>query len=44
MEWDIGAGHAILNAAGGSVKKFDGSPFRYGKKGLDNPSFVAKGY
>lgn len=43
MEWDIAAGHAILNAAGGVVTNTDGSAFTYGKKELDNPDFVAKG-
>ncbi|MCD6035217.1 MAG: cysQ [Rickettsiales bacterium] len=43
MEWDIGAGHAILNAAGGSVINSDGSPFLYGKAGLDNGNFIARG-
>lgn len=31
MEWDTGAGHAVLNAAGGAVTQPDGSPFAYGK-------------
>jgi 3'(2'), 5'-bisphosphate nucleotidase len=45
MEWDTGAGHAVLNAAGGSVTQFDGSPFTYGKtaEGFANPFFVARG-
>jgi len=43
MEWDIGAGQAILEAAGGVVEKLDGSPLIYGKEGHDNPYFVAKG-
>ena len=45
MEWDTAAGHAVLNAAGGSVTGLDGSPFLYGKieRGLDNPYFVARG-
>ena len=43
MEWDIAAGHAVLAAAGGSVCTLDGQPLRYGKAGLDNPDFVAKG-
>ncbi|MEM5388794.1 3'(2'),5'-bisphosphate nucleotidase CysQ [Paraburkholderia phymatum] len=43
MEWDIAAGHAVLNAAGGSVRTLDGSPLLYGKPGLDNPHFVASG-
>lgn len=43
MEWDIGAGQAILEAAGGTVEKLDGTPLTYGKDGHDNPHFVAKG-
>ena len=43
MEWDIGAGQAILEAAGGTVKTLDGAPLTYGKDGHDNPFFVAKG-
>jgi 3'(2'), 5'-bisphosphate nucleotidase len=31
-EWDIAAGHAILMAAGGSVKSPDGMPLQYGKR------------
>ena len=44
MEWDIAAGHAVLAAAGGSVRRIDtGEPLRYGKAGFDNPHFVASG-
>ncbi len=43
MEWDIAAGHAVLLAAGGSVKTLDGGALRYGKPGFDNPHFVAAG-
>jgi 3'(2'), 5'-bisphosphate nucleotidase len=43
MEWDIAAGHAVLAAAGGSVVALDGTPLRYGKPGLLNPHFVARG-
>ncbi len=45
MEWDTAAGHAVLLAAGGSVKQLDGSPFVYGKAGEEfaNPFFVARG-
>jgi 3'(2'), 5'-bisphosphate nucleotidase len=43
MEWDIAAGHAVLAAAGGSVRTLAGEPLRYGKPGLDNPFFVARG-
>ena len=43
MEWDIAAGHAIVKAAGGSVKKMDGSEMTYGKIGLENPDFIVRG-
>ena len=43
MEWDIAAGHAVLRAAGGSVRTLDGASLRYGKPGFDNPHFVARG-
>jgi 3'(2'), 5'-bisphosphate nucleotidase len=45
MEWDIAAGHAVLSAAGGSVRQPDGSPFLYGKadQGFRNGWFVARG-
>ena len=43
MEWDIAAGHAVLSAAGGSVRTLDGEPLRYGKPGFDNPHFIARG-
>ena len=43
MEWDVAAGHAIVNAAGGSVETMDGAPLTYGKPGFDNPHFVARG-
>jgi 3'(2'), 5'-bisphosphate nucleotidase len=43
MEWDTAAGHAVLNAAGGSVKRWDGTPFLYGKPGFENSAFVARG-
>lgn len=44
-EWDTGAGHAVLNAAGGSVTRPDGEPFLYGKSETDylNGAFVAWG-
>lgn len=43
MEWDTGAGQAVLEAAGGKVCNVDGSPLTYGKadRGFDNPAFVA---
>jgi 3'(2'), 5'-bisphosphate nucleotidase len=43
MEWDIAAGHAILNAAGGSLTNVEGKPFLYGKDDFRNPHFVAWG-
>lgn len=43
MEWDTGAGQAVLEAAGGKVLQTDGTPLRYGKaqRGYDNPAFIA---
>lgn len=43
MEWDTAAGHAVLLAAGGSVRNIDGTPLAYGKPGLRNPHFIARG-
>ncbi len=46
MEWDTGAGQAVLEAAGGRVLVFnEEDPLRYGKKdrGFDNPHFIAWG-
>jgi 3'(2'),5'-bisphosphate nucleotidase len=43
MEWDTAAGHAVLAAAGGMVTDWNGAPLRYGKKGFENPAFVARG-
>jgi 3'(2'), 5'-bisphosphate nucleotidase len=44
-EWDIAAGHAVLEAAGGSVLTPDGKPLAYGKAGerFLNGWFVARG-
>tara|TARA_B100001027_G_scaffold28876_1_gene17094 strand:+ start:684 stop:1457 length:774 start_codon:yes stop_codon:yes gene_type:complete len=39
-EWDIAAGHAILNNAGGIVKDFENKEILYGKKGFKNPSLI----
>jgi 3'(2'), 5'-bisphosphate nucleotidase len=44
MEWDIAAGHAILNAAGGRIINPDGTPFRYGKEACKNGAFLALGF
>lgn len=41
MEWDTAAGHAILAAAGGRLRRLDGTPFSYGKPGFENTGFVA---
>jgi 3'(2'), 5'-bisphosphate nucleotidase len=30
-EWDIAAGHAVLRAAGGDIRRPDGSALRYGE-------------
>ncbi|MGD9536534.1 MAG: 3'(2'),5'-bisphosphate nucleotidase CysQ [Alphaproteobacteria bacterium] len=43
MEWDTAAGHAVLKAAGGSVRTLDGAELGYGKPGFENPSFIARG-
>jgi 3'(2'), 5'-bisphosphate nucleotidase len=44
-EWDIAAGHAILQAAGGQVLTPEGEPFLYGKadQQFRNGPFVARG-
>jgi 3'(2'), 5'-bisphosphate nucleotidase len=42
MEWDIAAGHAVLAAAGGSVRTLDGGVLAYAKPGFENPHFVAR--
>ena len=44
MEWDTGAGHAVLAAAGGRVMTADNEPFTYAKNAIfENPHFVAWG-
>ena len=43
MEWDTAAPQAVLEAAGGSVRLFDGTPLAYGKPGWENPHFVCRG-
>ena len=42
-DWDIAAGHAILQAAGGSVTAPDGTALIYGTKDLLIPGFIAQG-
>ena len=41
-EWDIAAGHAILEHAGGIITDFDGNKIDYGKKEFKNPSLILK--
>ena len=41
-EWDIAAGHAILEHAGGTVTDFEGNEILYGKKNFKNPSIILK--
>ena len=41
-EWDIAAGHAILEHAGGKITDFDGNEVFYGKKDFKNPSLILK--
>jgi 3'(2'), 5'-bisphosphate nucleotidase len=45
MEWDVAAGQAVLEAAGGSFLTPEGAVFRYGKaeEGFKNGWFVARG-
>ena len=46
MEWDTGAGQAVLEAAGGVVMSYpDDKPLGYNKtgRGYDNPFFIAWG-
>ena len=41
-EWDIAAGHAILEHAGGEIKTHEGNNFFYGKEKYKNLSIIAK--
>jgi 3'(2'), 5'-bisphosphate nucleotidase len=42
MEWDTAAGQAVLAGAGGEIVRFDDhTPLRYGKRGFENPFFIA---
>ncbi len=44
MEWDTAAGHAIINAAGGSLTHPDGSEFLYAKNDIyENGYFIGRG-
>jgi 3'(2'), 5'-bisphosphate nucleotidase len=43
-EWDTAAAHAVLLAAGGSVRTLEGAPLEYNtREALLNPFFVACG-
>ncbi len=41
-EWDIAAGHAILENAGGIITDFEGNEILYGKENFKNPSIILK--
>jgi 3'(2'), 5'-bisphosphate nucleotidase len=43
MEWDTGAGDAVLRAAGGKLTNPDRTPFVYGKADYRNGAFIAWG-
>ena len=43
-EWDTAAGQAVVEAAGGSVRRLDGTPLTYrGRPDFLNPFFVVRG-
>ena len=42
-EWDTAAGDAVVRAAGGSVRSFDGAPLRYKKPKFLNVPFLVEG-
>ena len=42
FEWDIAAGHAILEHAGGSITTHNEKRFSYGKEGYKNLPIIAK--
>ena len=41
-EWDIAAGHAIVEHAGGKIRDFSDNEIFYGKKDFKNSSIVSK--
>ena len=43
-EWDTAAAQAVLEGAGGRVETLEGSPLRYSKAEILNPSFVARSW
>ena len=42
FEWDIAAGHAVLEHAGGIISSHDGQKFLYGKENYKNIPIIAK--
>jgi 3'(2'), 5'-bisphosphate nucleotidase len=42
-DWDVAAGHAIVEAAGGQVRSPEGGPLRYGSDDLLIAGFIATG-
>ena len=42
FEWDIAAGHAVLEHAGGLITTHDGKKFLYGKENYKNLPIIAK--
>ncbi len=42
FEWDIAAGHVILEHAGGTVRSHEGNKLLYGKDSFRNPALIAK--
>jgi 3'(2'), 5'-bisphosphate nucleotidase len=42
-EWDTGAGHAVVEEAGGSVTDLGGNPIVYNKESLKHEGFVVTG-
>ena len=43
MEWDTGAAHAVVNAAGGQVTNLNKEPLQYNKENLLNTYFMVVG-
>jgi len=43
MEWDTCGPQAVLEAAGGTVRTFEGEVLHYSKPGWENPHFVCTG-
>jgi len=41
-EWDIAAGHAILEHSGGKITDFNNNEILYGKKDFKNTSLIIR--